>query len=187
MQTRKAPRKITRQYLVNVANAYLERWSTSRSNLRRLLMRRIDRSVAHHGGARSDHEPILDEVLDMLEKLGAIDDAKYAESKVRTLVGRGASERAIRSRLAAKGVPGAVVDVAFTEEKAESGDPTLRACATYVRKRRLGPYRDASVRKEEKTKDLARLGRAGFPYGVARRVLELEDPEAVEAVSRGLE
>jgi regulatory protein len=183
---KKAPRKITRPHLVNVANAYLERWPTSRANLRRVLMRRVDRSLQHHGGSREECAKLVDDVLDGLERGGALNDAAYAEAKVRSLVARGNSERGIRSKLWAKGVTGAQVDDAV-DRVAEDGDPTLRACAAYVRKRRLGPYREEEIRRAERADDLAKLGRAGFPYAVARRVLEMEDPDEVTALARGLE
>lgn len=176
----KVPRKITRDRLHNIAAAYLERFSAPRAHLRRLLMKRVDKAIAAHGGERSVFEPWVDEVLDNFVRLGVIDDAKYAESRARTLVAGGRSGRNISSRLFAKGVQSSTIATAMASV-AEDGDPTVRACAAYVRRRRMGPFREPAARAAEREKDLARLGRAGFPYGVARETLDLPSVDDVFA------
>ena len=53
-----------------------------------------------------------------------------------------------------------------------------------MRKRRLGASRrDPNAHRE---RDLGRLARAGFSYDVARRVLDLPDRDAIEAVELGI-
>lgn len=180
----KVPRKITRDRLYNITAAYLERFASPRAHLRRLLMRRVDQAIAVHGGERADFEPWVDEVLDEFVRLGVIDDARYAEARARTLVARGRSTRNIEAGLAAKGLQRDAIGDAIAVV-AEDGDPTRRACAAYVKKRRLGPFRAPAERAAERTKDLAKLGRAGFPYGVAREILDLETAEEVLALAQG--
>ena len=51
----------------------------------------------------------------------------------------------------------------------------------YARKRGLGPYREPATRREARDKDLASLGRRGFGYDLARRVIDADDPEALAA------
>lgn len=176
----KVPRKITKDRLHNVVAAYLERFTAPRAHIRRLLLKRIDKAIGVHGGERSAFEPWLDEVLDTFVRLGVIDDDRYAESRARTLVAGGRSGRNISSRLYAKGVKSDTIAAAMATV-AEDGDPNVRACAAYVRRRRMGPFRDPASRVAEREKDLARLGRAGFPYGIARETLDLPTPEDVMA------
>ena len=59
-------------------------------------------------------------------------------------------------------------------------DPELAAAATYARRRRLGPWGPAAMRAERQAKDLAALGRAGFGYAAARKVVEADDVETLE-------
>ena len=174
----KPPRKITKDRLHNVAAAYLERFSAPRAHVKRLLLKRVDKAIAVHGGERSEFEPWVDEVVDTFVRLGVIDDDRYAESRARTLVAGGRSGRNISSRLYAKGVTSETIATAMATI-AEDGDPSVRACAAYVRRRRLGPFRDPASRAAEREKDLARLGRAGFPYGIARETLDLPTAEDV--------
>ncbi len=68
----------------------------------------------------------------------------------------------------------------------EGFDPELTAAIAFARRRKLGPWRPPELRAEHRSQDLATLGRAGFGYGVARLVVEAEDPESLadEATTR---
>ncbi len=135
-------------------------------------MRRIDRACAEHPDVdREQALGWLDEVLTRCTELGLLDDAAFARSKVQAGLRRGVSPRQLAQRLSAKGVDRALVDQALADHGA---DPQLEAARSYVRTRRLGPWRSPELREERRDKDLARLGRAGFSYGVARRVLDEE-------------
>ena len=46
---RKPPRRVTAQYLENAALHYLQRFASSSASLRRVLMRKVDRSAQAHG------------------------------------------------------------------------------------------------------------------------------------------
>ena len=59
---RRVPRKATPKRLERVALHYLERYSSSSENLRRVLMRRVERSARAHGtdrDAHPGHQPVL--------------------------------------------------------------------------------------------------------------------------------
>lgn len=151
------------------AISYLQRYFTARGHLRELLLQKtMDPAAA---------APIVDEVLDRLEAMGALDDASYARAKVRGLVNRGASPMAIRSRLQAKGIKATDVRTALDEVAEENGeDPKLSSARAYARKRRLGCFRNTAPdapppSRAEMQADLAKMARAGFAYDIAKRVL----------------
>ncbi|MFN7135208.1 MAG: regulatory protein RecX, partial [Myxococcales bacterium] len=102
---RPKPRKISPRYLENAALHYLKRYSTSVANLRRVLLRKIDRSVKAHGGERAAYAPMVEELLAKLERNALLDDAAFARTRVASLQRRGTSRRAIRAKLQLKGVP----------------------------------------------------------------------------------
>ncbi|MCH8002677.1 MAG: RecX family transcriptional regulator, partial [Proteobacteria bacterium] len=54
------------------------------------------------------------------------------------------------------------------------------AALAYARRRRLGPYRSPQARAAMREKDLAALGRRGFGYELARRVIETGDVSELE-------
>ena len=71
--TRK-PRKATPQSLHNAALFYLERFSTSAENLRRVMIRRVERSVRIHETDRAEGLAAVDELIARFRKSGLLDD-----------------------------------------------------------------------------------------------------------------
>lgn len=178
---RRPPKRVTPQYLENAALHYLERFASSAANLRRVLMRKVERSAQAHGTDREEGAGWVDALVERYRRSGLLDDAGYARMKAESLHRRGASTRAIREKLAAKGVGRDHVDQALdrVEEDVE-GDLDLTAALALARRRRLGPYRLPEARAAHREKDLAALGRAGFAYDIARRVVDAADPDSVE-------
>jgi len=176
----KSPRRITAAYLARVTAHYLERYATSRENLRRLLLKRVHRSAVFH---EADPEPwiaLVDEELDRLERIGLVDDDLYARDKARALHRRGSGSRKIRFALQQKGLSSDVIDDALAElHDGEHGDPDFAAACTYARKRSLGPWRRAALDEDRRRKELGRLARAGFSFDLARRIVDAESVEGL--------
>lgn len=169
----KPPAKISPSYLENAALHYLQRYASSTANLRRVLMRKVDRSVKHWGGEREGLAAQVETVIGKLAGLGYLDDMAYAEQKVRSLHRQGKAGRVIRAALAAKGVDAELAGQAWGALAEEVAEPDLAAAIRLARKRRLGPFR-AENRAEMRQKDLAALARAGFDFDIARRVIEAD-------------
>lgn len=188
---RKPPRPITKARLHNIALHHLERFSASRAGVRRVLERRVLKAERALGEVPEQAPQWIAEVLDTLQRQGLLDDARYAESTARALAGRGQSLRAIRQRLAAKGVDRDHIDAALerlAEDLAPVGmdpadsDPDMAAAVAYARRRRLGPWRGEEARAAFRHKDMAALARRGFSADVVRRLLDAADPEDAEAL-----
>lgn len=175
----KVPGKITPSYLENAALHYLERFASSSANLKRVLLRKVDRSVAHWGGERQDHAGAVDAVIAKLSRLGYLNDAAYAEAKVRALHRAGKGTRTIRATLAAKGVGADHADAALDTLAEDVAEPDLAAAIRLARKRRLGPFR-RDGREDMRQKDLAALARAGFDFDTCRQVIDADSVEALE-------
>jgi regulatory protein len=177
--TRK-PRKATPQSLHNGALFYLERFSTSAENLRRVLIRRVERSVRAHETDRAEGLAIVDELIARFRKSGLLDDRAYATARAKTLRRRGMPSLVIRARLRQKGVGEDDADAGLAAADEDAGDPDLAAAVTLARRRRLGPFRPAAERPGTGDKDLAILARAGFRYDVARRIVAATTPEELD-------
>lgn len=178
----KAPAKITPHYLENAALHYLERFASSTANLRRVLMRKVDRSLAHWGGERAEAAAEVEAVVARLAGLGYVDDAAYAVTKARGLNRQGKGSRVIRQALAAKGVDADTAAAALGRLAEEVAEPDLAAAVRLARKRRLGPFRALEQRAEMRHKDLAALARAGIDLDTARRVVDAGEPEDLEGL-----
>lgn len=177
------PTRMTATSLENAALFYLSRYASSSGNLRRVLMRKIARSAAYHGDDPAALKPAVEALIARHCGTGAVNDALYAESQTRALRRRGGSTRAIVQKLNAKGVPAEIVaETAAT--LAEEGDGDLDAAYRFARRRRLGPFRSGS-RAENRQRDMAALGRAGFEYQVAATIVDAEDIESLEARLNG--
>jgi regulatory protein len=130
--------------------------------------------------------PVTAALIDLLvtryRESGLLDDAAYAAARVQSLHRRGESMRAVRARLAAKGVPAADVADAVSGLRAAASDPDLAAACVFARRRRLGPFRRAAA---DHARELGSFARAGFSRRVAEAVLACADVAAVEALARG--
>jgi len=181
---RKKPRKVSADSLERAALHYLERYASSAANLRRILMRRVQKSAAAHGTDPEDGSAMVDALIARYRESGLLDDAGYAQMRAGSLHRQGASRRMTRAKLAAKGVGAEDIDGAIEALSETVPEPDLAAACNYARRRRLGPWR-RTKREEYRDRDLASLGRQGFGYALARKVVDAEDREALEAEASG--
>ena len=180
---RRKIRKISADSLERAALHYLERYASSAANLRRVLMRRVQRSAAAHDTDPADGAALVDALIARFRETGLLDDVTYSRSRAETLHRQGASSRMTRAKLAAKGVRSEIIDEALETLTDLTPAPDLAAACNYARRRRLGPWRRAD-RESHRDRDLAALGRQGFGYEIARRVVDAEDREELEAEAR---
>lgn len=176
-------RPITAKYLQNAATFYLERYASSAEGLRRVLRRRVRKAEMLEATVMENVEQAIESVVQKFVSAGLLDDKAFAQTKARALHRRGLSGRLTRQRLQAAGVDLDTVHGAMAALDDELGtDPAkreLQAAAAFARRRRLGPYR-AKDRETYRARDLASMARAGFPYALARRVVDAEDPDALD-------
>lgn len=168
---RKQPRKVSPRYLENAALHYLKRYAATVSQLKRVLVRKVDRSLRFHGGDRAEALGWVEALADKLIRNGLINDQAYAEQKAWSLRASGRSARMIAQKLRLKGVAANVVEQKLAEATAEVSEDA--AARIWARKKRLGPFRrDAKTRQEHRQKDLAALARAGFSFSIAKKIID---------------
>ncbi|ATB26597.1 regulatory protein RecX [Melittangium boletus] len=168
---KKQPRRVSPRYLENAALHYLKRYSATVSQLKRVLLRRVDRSLRVHGGERSEAMGWVDALADKLVRNGLINDQAYAETKAHSLRASGRSARVIAQKLKLKGVSPDVVARKVAQATQEVSEEA--AARIWARKKRLGPFRrDAGTRKDHRQKDLAAMARAGFPFALAKKIID---------------
>jgi regulatory protein len=185
----------TKDALHEAALAYLARGAATAATLTRVLERRTA-TWARRAGRTVEPEAIaanltvaheaIARIVARFREVGLVNDATYAEARVRSLTRAGRSRRAIAAHLAVKGVDADTVRSALPHD----ANVELAAALTFARKRRLGPY----AREEEdqdraaKQKALAAMARAGFGWSVCERALGMDREQAderIEATSRG--
>ena len=178
-KARRAPKPLTPERLEKAALAYLERYASSAENLRRVLMRRLQRSARLHGPDGTVGAEQVAALVDRYVRAGLVDDRLYARSRATSLWRAGNGQRAIALKLRAKGVSGADVSHALAALGDEAGeaDADLIAAIRHARRRRLGPFGNGGP--ERRQRDIAALARRGFPPDLASLIVGAENEAAL--------
>lgn len=138
-------------------------------------MRRVDKSAWLHGTDPTEGAVWVDHLIDRFLNSGILDDTVYTTAKAASLHRRGVSGRGITMKLSAKGVSLDVIG-AVLDELAETtpGGPDVQAAINYAKRRRIGVFR-RDGRSDHRQRDMAALGRQGFSYEIAKRIVDAED------------
>jgi regulatory protein len=174
---KKPRKKITRDYLRNAGAYYLQRFAASEANFRRVMERKIMKSIHEHPDQdRAGCISLLDEVVSEFCRLGYLNDATYALGLMRSLRQKGWSATRIMNRMRQSGLSDD--DIEAASEDPENKIDDLSQAHNYARKKKLGIYR-TPVNPDFYKKDLAALARAGFSYNVAQQVLQIPEEDAL--------
>jgi regulatory protein len=180
--TRKIPRKISKTYLENAALHYLQRYATSSANLRRVMMRKIEKSCKHHETDAADFIPLLDDMLARYAATGLLNDQVYAEARTASLRRKGESKGSIQARLSLKGLTRDQIAGALATADEGKEEPELEAARAFTRRKKIGPYRSRALQDpKDAQREMAAMARGGFSYDVAKRALQMRDEEDNQA------
>src|SRR5258708_36816185 len=103
------PPDVTPTALEKAAFHYLERYASSAENLRRVLMRRVERAVRAGAVERAEGRARVDAVIERLQARRLLDDAAYAEGRARAPSPKGRPPAPLARPPAAKGGGGGAV------------------------------------------------------------------------------
>ncbi len=180
-KTPRPPKKITESYLANSGLYYLQRFPASTAQFRRVMMRKISKSLKHHEEPEENKAlEMLDAVTDKFIEYGYLNDPAYAKGLVKSLRNRGTSQAKISAKLREKGIQGDLLNQALHVENPREED--LKSALIYLKKKRRGIF---TLRDKENAheKDLAALARQGFSYDVANTALNMSIDETAEYFS----
>ncbi len=188
---KRPPKKITPTYLHNSGIYYLERFVASKSHFKTVMIRKVKRSCRHHIEQDFDEcVSMVNTVADKFEDMGLLDDALYTQGMVTSLRRRGLSRNAIIQKLRAKGIPPEqtipVLESFDHSMHDTEGNAEWHAALHFAKKKKMGPYckNNSPMDHEEKQKEIrrnmGRFARAGFPYSIAKKILEMNPDNASE-------
>lgn len=178
---KRVPRKVTAKSLENAALYYLQRFSSSNENFRRVMMRRVNCSARHHNTNPEEGTKIIDNLIKKFMKIGLLNDLRFAEVNIINFRRRGLSQRMIRAKLVSKGLSNEIIDQSFLDLKCDKLDAELTASIIFTRKRRLGAFRGSEDERQEfQEKDMAKMARAGFGYHIVRKVISVRTIDELE-------
>jgi len=176
----KPPAPVSAAALQRKAAWYVERYGGNSAALRRVLQRKVAQASAFHETDQTQATALVESTVARFRDLGLVDDDAWALARARRWLRRGVPSRAIRGRLKAAGIAEPQIAAALEALRAQ-GSPDLRAAVAYARRRRFGPYAPDEKRAAQRQRQLAAMGRAGFSWSVAVRVLDASDIDELEA------
>lgn len=157
----------------NAAIHYVERYSTSEANLKRVLDRKA-KAKKRRGKMPEDFDPSesISKAISFLVENGFVNDTSFAEMKARTGKRKGKSRSKVVMELAGKGV-----SRELAENSVEDYDDTAQAIQ-HARRKRLGPFRRTEADDKALRREYGSFARAGFSPSAFRKVLEMSPEEA---------
>ena len=161
-------KQMTEKRLMNIALFYLSRYDASEAKLRTMLSRRILKMKMRGEEIPEEVTTWVENVIRKIRDYAYIDDKRYAENKIRTMVEQGKSERYMSLKLKEAGINSQAIHRILEEMGSSEVDRAL----CYAYKKKLGQFRSKSQRIDYRQKDMAALARAGFSYEVSLAVLE---------------
>ena len=170
------PKPVSRTYLINAAQSYLQRYATSRANLQRILLRKA-RLRGQEAFFTPEIQGLIVEVLDVLERMELLDDRAFAAGRAGTLQRKGTSTTLARQKLAAKGVPRDVAASAVAGLDMKDGEQAMIT----ARRLKLGPWRRTDPGSAFTPAEMGKLQRRGFGSAAIRKAVRLwQEQEEVQ-------
>lgn len=171
--------------LKDLALHYVSRYATTRHKLATYLRRKVRERgwegvseaglEAETGTPTEEAEAAISEVLELVDRIGAVNDGLFAEGRTRALSRRGMGANRIRQALAGAGIERGVADEALSELDA------LEAAVAFLRRRRWGPFGEGAPHDADaRRKAFAAMMRAGHGPDLSGKLLRLSSEEELE-------
>ncbi len=151
--------------LVKYAINYLSKYSSSKTNLERILKNKIRRTKIEKREKFILYNSIP-EVIKKLEKNNFINDYDYATSKINIFISNGKSKNFIKNYLFKKGIDEKLSSQIFVELDEEDSMWEIKSAKTFARKKNF------QNNNQNKEKNLSKMARAGFSYEIAKKIIE---------------
>lgn len=173
--------------MMNKAVHYLSRYTTSRHKLAQILRRYASRKLEEHDP--QDINAAIQQTLNKCSQLGYIDDRQFAVTTARSQRRFGRSQAAIKQRLRQHALDDGIIEQALAEADEDIIDGDLKAAIRFAQRRRLGPFANRTSGSQQnldsqrrRQRDLGAFARAGFSMTTSLKILEIDDPDTIEAL-----
>ncbi len=173
-KTKKSTPKIpTKARLRNIALYYLERFESSKDNLRAVLRRRIDKYVFVNKEYNPEEAYLwVDDIVEECAQHNFVNDVRFTNLKISAYLKSGKSRRYIEQKLKQKGIDNKTINQSFDDIEYSEFDVALN----FAKKKKIGKFREnKEMQIANRQKDLASLVRAGFDFDIAVKILETND------------
>ncbi len=163
----------------NFAQSYLEKYSTSKQQLKIYLFKKLLKKKQKIASKREIFN-LIDSVIATLVDQKLLSDKYYSDAKSKAFLRRGYSLNKIRYKLIRKGIDQKYINASISKIKEKESDPDFFSAIKICKKRRIGPSREESNRSLFYKKDISILARSGFNYELSKKVLEIPKEEFIK-------
>jgi len=181
-RNKKKSLEMTVEEMRNLSNAYIEKYSPSKQQLKTYLLKKYLRLNSTNIN-KDNIKELINIVIEDLEKSKFINDKFYSDSKAKSLIQRGSSINKIRNYLLNKGINNKYINETINEITDDNEDQDFFSAIKICKKKRIGPARDENNRPLFYKKDLGILARSGFDFETSKRVMEIEKEEYLKIIN----
>lgn len=171
------PKRISQTYLHNSGLYYLQRYSSSVENFRRVFKRKIIKSCSFHTDQNSEEcFELLEKVIENFVRSNLLNDETYAYGKISSLRRLGQSKQSVLQKMQMKGINSELIDCTLQKIDGQNENCEFDVALIFAKRKKIGPF--SSVNKEvDHKKQLAMFARAGFSYDISIKILKLKTDE----------
>ena len=162
--------------LRNFAYTYLEKYSSSKQQLKTYLFKKFIKKNKNLFNKKELFN-LIDAVVSSLVDQKLLSDKYYSDAKSKAFFRRGYSLNKIRYNLIKKGVDEKYIKASISKIKENESDPDFFSAIKICKRRRIGPCREEGNRSLFYKKDISILARSGFSYETSKKVLEIPKEE----------
>ena len=160
----------------NFAYSYIEKYSTSKQQLRTYLFKKLIKSNQNISSKKEIFN-LIDSVISMLEEQKFLSDKYYSDAKSKAFLRRGYSLNKIRYNLIKKGIDQKYIKASISKIVENESDPDFFSAIKLCKRRKIGPCRVEDNRMLFYKKDISILARSGFSYELSKKILEIPKEE----------
>ena len=150
------------------ALAYLSNYDTSKNHLKKILQKKI-RKLSDEKKERVLLYNSINDILVELETKNILNDGNYTDRKITNFILQGKSKIYIEKYLIFKGIEKKIIHYSLENLEVDNPSWELEAAKIFSNKKKLGIDRD----QKKLEKDLSKMARAGFNYGIIKKILKL--------------
>jgi len=162
--------------LRNFAYTYLEKYSSSKQQLKTYLFKKFIKKNKNLFNKKELFN-LIDAVVSSLVDQKLLSDKYYSDAKSKAFFRRGYSLNKIRYNLIKKGIDEKYIKASISKIKENESDPDFFSAIKICKRRRIGPCREEGNRSLFYKKDISILARSGFSYETSKKVLEIPKEE----------
>ena len=163
----------------NYAYSYLEKYSSSKQQLRTYLFKKFIKT-GQRISSKKELFNLIDTVISSLIDQKLLSDKYYSDAKSKAFLRRGYSLNKIRYNLIKKGIDEKYIKASISKIKENESDPDFFSAIKLCKRRRIGPNREENNRSLFYKKDISILARSGFSYELSKKILEIPKEEFIK-------